>query len=228
MRTHLLIALISLFAASASCQAGLAMFALVRDGVVEDFWQFDADKPAKAPEGTSFYAIPRFEDTGWRWDNDEKQWETAVGKKVDLADVIWWVSAEGTTVIKEKYAAQLSGADPLGERRIDAAQSEFLGVLLHAYLQTTELLQLAVKAVAGTVATNNLTLAERARVVALRGQLMFPQQDDLSKSERDRAVELRDKLLIPHFRLYQEAAAAVESAKTNGVVSNLTNSIATK
>ena len=101
--------------------------------------------------------------------------------------------------------------------KVDALQSEFLGILLHAYLQTTELLQLVTKAVAGTAATNQLSAAERARVVALRGQLAFPQQDDLTKSERDRAVEIRDGVLKPHYELYQAAKAFVDAARTNGL-----------
>lgn len=210
-----------LLLAAALCNAELSMFAVVRSGNVDDFWQFDDSKPPEIPAGVRLFRIPRFTDTKWSY--VDGQWKTASGKRVDLSDVIAWNATEGMSSVKGQYVAQLAGADPLGDRRIDAAQSEFMGILLHAYLQTTRLAWLCTKAVAGTIATNNLTPSERAEVASLMSQVNFPKQDDLTKAATDRAVELKAKLLLPHFLLYQEALAALAAAQTNGTVPSLTN-----
>lgn len=107
------------------------------------------------------------------------------------------------------------GETEFGQLKLDALQSEFVGLLLHAYLQNTELLLLVTKAVAGTAATNNLTVAERQRVAALRPQLVFPQQPDFTQDDRDRAVAIRDGVLIPHYQLYQAAKDLLSKISTN-------------
>lgn len=224
MKTSLLLLLLVLLSAL-STRAEVGFYALVRttDGEFIDIWQFDSSRPPKIPDWGQVYHIPRFQASGW-WHSDGK-WKKEDGSVVTLSDVIAWCGNNAKESITQQFTAALSGSDELGDKRIDALQSELVGVLLHAYMQTTELLQLAVKAIAGTTATNNLTPLERARVVALRSQLTFPQQGDLSKEEKDRAVAIRDKVLIPHWKLYHEAVEAIKSAKVSGTQASLTNAV---
>lgn len=73
--------------------------------------------------------------------------------------------------------------DALAELKLQAAQ--------------TEILLLLVKAVAGSALTNNLTIAERQRVIAIR-----------------------NGILLPHRQLYLAAKAMLDSASTNGTPSD--------
>lgn len=107
---------------------------------------------------------------------------------------------------------------------IDALQSEFVGLLLHAYLQNTELLLLVTKAVGASALTNNLTAQERTRVSALRPQIAFPRQPDFTSDDRARAVAIRDNVLIPHYQLYKAAKEMLARISTNAIPEDPTTS----
>jgi len=103
--------------------------------------------------------------------------------------------------------------DPWQEYRIDALQTEFLLLLVNVVLNLSEQEQLLTKAVAASALTNNLTAPERARVAALKAQLTFPAQDDITAAQRSRAVAIRDGL-VPHWRLYTNAVWIIQQAKS--------------
>lgn len=126
------------------------------------------------------------------------------------------IKSEADFTIEQSLKTRLHKGE-FAELKLDALQSEFVGLLLHAYLQNTELLLLVTKAVGASALTNNLTAQERQRVAALRPQISFPRQDDFTAEDRARAVAIRDNVLIPHYQLYQAAKSMLERIRTNAI-----------
>lgn len=121
--------------------------------------------------------------------------------------------ASVTAVLEEK----IRGNHWAGLSRVTSLQSEMIGKQIQLQLLNCELLLLVTKAVAGTVATNNLTAPERARVAALRTQLGFPTQPDFTQADRDRAIFIRDEL-IKAYQLWQAAQTARQLIASTNVV----------
>jgi len=116
--------------------------------------------------------------------------------------------------ISREFTRRLQGNAWEGQLRANMLDFELMGLSIQLQLLTTELLGLVTKAVAGTVATNNLTAPERARVGSLRTQLSFPQQSDFTQSDRDRAVFIRNELKKV-YDLWVKARELREKVMTN-------------
>lgn len=127
-------------------------------------------------------------------------------------------NAENVDGIAWELERRIRGTNWAGISRVTSLQSELIDKVIRLELLNCELLLLVTKAVAGTVATNNLTAPERARVVSLRSQLSFPQQSDWSPSDTARAIAIKDQLLKA-YQLWQAGQAArAKIAATNTVV----------
>lgn len=122
--------------------------------------------------------------------------------------------ARNEPAISREFTQRLQGNAWEGQLRANMLDFELIGLSIRLQLLTTELLGLVTKAVAGTVATNNLTAPERARVGSLRTQLSFPQQADFTQSDRDRAVFIREELKKV-YDLWAKARALREKVRTN-------------
>lgn len=116
--------------------------------------------------------------------------------------------------VTREFSQRIQGNAWEGQLRANMLDFELMSLSIRLQLLTTELLGLVTKAVAGTVATNNLTAPERARVGSLRTQLSFPQQDDFTQSERDRAVFIKGEL-TKVYNLWMKARELREKVRTN-------------
>lgn len=112
---------------------------------------------------------------------------------------------------------KIRGTNWAGLARVTSLQSELMGKQIQLQLLNCELLLLVTKAVAGTVATNNLTTQERARVGSLRTQLSFPRQSDFTQEDIDRVVSIRNEL-IKAYQLWKAAQTARQVIASTNIV----------
>lgn len=131
---------------------------------------------------------------------------------------------KNTPAISQEMTRRLAGGAWEGALRANMLDFELMGLSIRLQLLTTELLGLVTKAVAGTVATNNLTAPERARVGSLRTQLSFPQQADFTQSDRDRAVFIKGEL-TKVYNLWMKARELREKVRTNATPVDLSSEI---
>lgn len=126
--------------------------------------------------------------------------------------------------VTRELTQRIQGGAWEGQLRANMLDFELMGLSIRLQLLTTELLGLVTKAVAGTVATNNLTAPERARVGSLRTQLSFPQQADFTQSDRDRAVFIKGEL-TKVYNLWMKARELREKVRTNATPVDLSSEI---
>ena len=208
MKTILWCLAVFLWVTSARCE--LMSFAITDGTVVEDFWQVDADKQPAWPAGKVIVQCPNFAESGFAWSGSV--WETKDGERLTHKHVADWLAKTAGTSIAETLKAKLS-PEAWQEFRTDAAQSEFVLILLNVTLNLSEQVQLLTKALAASSLTNNLTAQERSRVSALKAQLTFPTQTDVTADDRSRAVYLRDSFMVPQIRLWTNAVRLINQAK---------------
>lgn len=126
--------------------------------------------------------------------------------------------------VVQQFQQRLQGGAWEGQLRANMLDFELMGLSIRLQLLTTELLGLVTKAVAGTVATNNLTAPERARVGSLRTQLTFAQQSDFTQNDRDRAVFIRDEL-TKVYQLWVKARELRNKVATNSTPVDLSQEV---
>jgi hypothetical protein len=141
--------------------------------------------------------------------------------KADNAEAIaLWEQVYTTRESRKERVAQLlqerieAGQWEPNRLRLHALESELFGKLIQAFRLNSELLLLVTKAVGGTVATNNLTAPERARLTAIRPQLTFGQAEDITQADRDRVLFITTQLQKIES-LWKQARALRANIETN-------------
>lgn len=122
--------------------------------------------------------------------------------------------------INEELERRLKGEAWEGILRANMLDFELLGLTIKLALQNAELSQLLTKAVGQSSLTNNLTVAERARVVDLRQNLIVTSTPNLTSNDRTRAVYLRDELQKV-YQLWMKARELRAKVTTNPTPVNL-------
>lgn len=130
----------------------------------------------------------------------------ARNKRVELA--------QGAPFVMAGALRQRVAGGEFQSLKIDALQSELAGIMANVIIENTELLLLAVKAIAGTTATNNLSAAERARVQTLRSELNLGTGSAITAADKQRYSDIKASLTA-HYQLYLAAKAIVEAWRTN-------------
>ena len=120
----------------------------------------------------------------------------------------------GAPQVMADAVKQRTGSSEFQSLKIDALQSELAGIMANVIVENTELLLLAVKAIAGTSATNNLSVSERARVQTLRSELQLGTGNSITAADKQRYSDIKASLTA-HYQLYLAAKAVVDAWRTN-------------
>lgn len=122
--------------------------------------------------------------------------------------------------INEELERRLKGDAWEGVLRANMLDFELLGLAIKLSLQNAEMSQLIAKAIAPSTLTNNLTATERARVAAIRQNLLVNDTPNLTSDDRTRAVYLRDELKKV-YDLWKKARELRTKVSTNATPVNL-------